>query len=70
MGIGGITPAQKVKWPREFYCGAPLKTEGLPHQVNLFLIGDSWQAYAACRNGLVIGVVNQQHRNGEECGHH
>ncbi|KWV53717.1 hypothetical protein AS026_03465 [Rhizobium altiplani] len=33
MGIGGIKPAQKLKWPREFYRGAPLKTGGLPLDV-------------------------------------
>lgn len=26
MGIDGITPAQELKWPREFYCGAQFKT--------------------------------------------
>lgn len=27
MGIGGITPAQKLKMARESYCGVPLRTE-------------------------------------------
>lgn len=30
MGIGGVTPVMKLKWPREFYGCAPLKRGGLP----------------------------------------
>lgn len=30
MGIGGIRPAQKPKWLREFYCRAPVKMGRLP----------------------------------------
>lgn len=54
-GIGGLKPAKKLKWPREFYCGAPLKTGGLPTRRG--------REISQSRGDLVVGVAGHARRS-------
>ena len=37
MGIGGMTPAQKLKWSRKFYEFTPFQMGGLPPDLCIYL---------------------------------